>query len=67
MNTEDLHRNMIAFGEWLLQNYWIMAYPDGHVWVHNNNIKSGEYTTEELFQIYLKEISNDIKTEDYSR
>lgn len=56
MNTEDLHRNMIAFGEWILQNYWIMVYPDGNVWVNNDNEETGEYKTEELFQLYLNQL-----------
>ena len=58
MNTDDLHRNMIAFGEWLLTTCYIYC-TDGETkkwWLESDHCY---YTTEELFQIYLKQLTND--------
>jgi len=55
MNTEDLHRNCIAFGEWILNSTFM------NKWANNKMHGDDDYhTTEELFQIYLKSLNNEI-------
>lgn len=54
MNTEDLHRNMIAFGEWIRA----MGYkpkPWSMYWIPLHENSNEQYTTEQLFEIYLNE------------
>lgn len=55
MNTEDLHRNMIAFAEWILNSPYTQGYDIKLFWWNQNEYKT--YTTEELFKIYLNDIS----------
>lgn len=55
MNTEDLHRNMIAFGEWIFNNCNTTG---GDLWFYHGD--DDYHTTEELFQIYLKSLNNEI-------
>lgn len=59
MNTKDLHRNCIAFGEWLLINCEPIFCNGKHY--HCLIIGAGfkKYTTEELFEIYLKTLNNE--------
>jgi hypothetical protein len=52
MNTEDLHRNCIAFGEWLCMNYEPVL---KETWAWEND--TARYSTSELFTIYLKELN----------
>lgn len=58
MNTEDLHRNMIAFGEWLLNSTFEKGGDGNKVFWWDNKYDSS-YSTEELFQIYLKSLNNE--------
>lgn len=61
MNTEDLHRNMIAFGEWILQSMYRHGFDgDTHFWWYRETA----YTTEELFNIYLTELNGNTKAKD---
>ena len=53
MNIEDLHRNIIAFGEWILNSPYTQGYDTKLFWWNQNEEKT--YTTEELFQIYLNQ------------
>lgn len=54
MNTEDLHRNCIAFGNWLFSNCVIN---DGDYWWYAPT--GDNFTTEQLFQIYIKTLNNE--------
>lgn len=59
MNTEDLHRNCIAFGEWILKSPYTHGY-DGTNTFFWWDINTDEcVSTEELFQIYLKTLNNE--------
>lgn len=60
MNTEDLHRNMILFGEWILNSSYTQGFDGNNAFWWNQNTDEN-YTTEQLFTIYLNqknEISN---------
>ena len=54
MNTEDLHRNCILFGNWLFENCLIT---DGDYWWYS--LTNSNCTTEQLFLIYLKTLNNE--------
>ena len=55
MNTEDIHRNMIAFGEWILNSTFMNKWANNKMWWWDSAKLGKErditYTTEELFQI----------------
>lgn len=53
MNTEDLHRNIIQFGEWILNSPYTQGWNIKSFWWNQNTEET--YTTEQLFQIYLNE------------
>lgn len=55
MNTEDLHRNIVNFGEWILHSIYVMDNPNGNGYLWLNPLEQIWYTTEELFKIYLNQ------------
>lgn len=54
MNTEDLHRNIIAFGEWILNSPYTHGHDGENAFWWNVNTDEC-VSTLELFQIYLNQ------------